>query len=156
IRYVGNPPDAQDVTQAVFILLIRKISGLRNRTTLTGWLYETTRLTSRQFLRAKSRQQLREQEACMESIPGQLDNEIAWKQVAPILEEAMTRLNEKERTLLALRFFENKTIAETAGLLGMEEWATRKRVTRAVEKLQRFFSKRGVNSTAEAITGAIS
>ena len=155
-RFVGNSPDAQDVTQAVFVILIRKISGLRQRNTLTGWLYETTRLTSRQFLRTKSRQQAREQEAYMQSVLQQPDNEIVWKQVAPVLEEAMTRLNEKERMLLALRFFENKTLAETAALLGIEEWAARKRASRAVEKLQKFFFKRGINSTAEASTSSIS
>jgi uncharacterized protein (TIGR03435 family) len=155
-RYVGNPPDAQDVTQAVFVIFNKKISGLRNRATLTGWLYETTRLTSRQFLRTRGRQQSREQEAYMQSVLQQPDNEIVWRQVAPVLEEAMARLSEKERALLALRFFENKTISETAALLGIAEWAARKRATRAVEKLQKFFSKRGVSCTAQAITGAIS
>jgi RNA polymerase sigma factor (sigma-70 family) len=156
MRYVGNPSDAQDVTQAVFVIFNKKMGGLRQRTTLTGWFYETTRLASRQFLRTKRRQQSREQEAYMQSAPQQADNEIVWRQVAPVLEDAMTRLSEKERTLLALRFFQNKTIAETAALLGVEEWAARKRASRAVEKLQKFFSKRGVSSTTEAITGAIS
>ncbi len=80
----------------------------------------------------------------------------AWKQIAPLLEEAMTRLNEKERTLLALRFFENKSGAETAAILGIQEWAAHKRLNRAVEKLRKFFLKQGVTSTTTAIVGAIS
>lgn len=155
-RFTGNSSDAQDVTQAVFVILHKKISDLRQRKTLTGWLYETTRLTAHQFLRTRSRQQTRDHEAYMESILQQPNNETVWKQVAPVLEEAMARLNEKDRTLLALRFFENKTLAETAALLGIEEWAARKRASRVVEKLQKFFSLRGINSTAEAITGALS
>ena len=38
LRYVGNSPDAQDVTQAVFIILAQKATSLRQRTALTGWL----------------------------------------------------------------------------------------------------------------------
>src|ERR1022692_762162 len=67
LRYAGNSPDAQDVTQAVFIVLAKKSAGLRQRTALTGWLYETTRFTARQFLRTRVRQQARDQEAYMQS-----------------------------------------------------------------------------------------
>jgi hypothetical protein len=84
------------------------------------------------------------------------DTSGVWGQVAPILEEAMSHLNQKERTLLALRFFENKTAAETAALLGIREGAAHKRAARALEKLRRFFLNRGVDSTAVTIAGAIS
>ena len=156
VRHVGNSQDAQDVAQAVFVILIRKAASLRHRTTLTGWLYETTRLSARQLLRTRARQQAREQEAYMQSTLNEPDTGDVWKQLAPILEEAMTRLTEKERTLLALRFFENKSAAETAALLGIQEWAARKRASRAVEKLRRFFYQRGVAVPAAILTSAIS
>jgi hypothetical protein len=57
---------------------------------------------------------------------------------------------------LALRFFENKTGAETAAALGIQEWAARKRVDRAVEKLRAFFARRGVSLSAAALVSALS
>ena len=68
----------------------------------------------------------------------------------------MSRLRAADRELLALRFYENKTGAEAAALLGIGAAAAHKRTSRALEKLQSFFAKRGVNSTAAAIAENIS
>lgn len=79
-----------------------------------------------------------------------------WRQMAPHLEAAMTRLGTADRALLALRFYENKSGAEAAALLGIREAVAHKRTARALEKLRKFFSKRGVNSTTTLIAGEIS
>ena len=155
-RYAGNSQDAQDVTQAVFIVLAKKAASLRHRKTLTGWLYETTRFTGARILRSQIRRRTREQEAFMQSTLNNSETDGVWGQVGPLLEKGMSRLGEDERALMALRYFENKSAAETAALLGIQEWAAHKRTARALEKLRKFFAKRGVGSTTAAIAGAIS
>src|SRR5579863_800089 len=132
LRFAGDSEDAQDVAQAVFILLAQRAGSLRERSSLTGWLYETTRFTAMKFLRTRARRAAREHEAVAQSVLNDKNCENLWQRLEPLLEEAMSRLSEKDRELIALHFFENKNHAETAAALGIAEWATRKRVARAV------------------------
>ena len=80
----------------------------------------------------------------------------AWRQIAPLLDDAMGRLGEKDRNAIVLRFFENKNLAEVGAALGASEDAAKMRVNRALEKLRKFFTKRGVAYSAAIIAGAVS
>jgi len=150
LRSAGNPNAAEEITQAVFIILARKARSLSPRTILSGWLYQTARLTAANFLRAEIRRQHREQEAYMQSLLNEPEPDV-WPQIAPLLDAAMTGLGEKDRNAIVLRFFENKSLGEVGSALGASEDAAKMRVNRALEKLRKFFSKRGIVLSAPLI-----
>src|ERR1017187_8249522 len=155
LRKTGDPNAAEEIIQAVFIILAKKASRLSPRTILSGWLYQAARLTSASFLRTEIRRARREQEAYMQSLANETEPEL-WPQMAPLLEDAMGWLGEKDRNAIALRFFEGKSFQEIGTAFGASENAAKKRVAHALEKLHRYFSKRGVSSTTAIIAGAIS
>jgi len=153
LRQARNPSHAEEVTQAVFMLLARKAKSLSPKTVLSGWLYQAARLTTASLIKREIRRQRREQEVYMQTLTE--PDAALWEQISPLLDEAMGRLCEKDRNAIVLRFFENKPPQEVAAALQLNEVTARKRVSRALEKLRKLFAKRGIVSTGETLAGAI-
>jgi RNA polymerase sigma factor (sigma-70 family) len=154
-RFTGNAHHAEEITQAVFIILARKAGKLSPRVVLSGWLYQVARLTSANFMKREIRRQRREQEAYMQSALNE-PHDNAWHAIAPLLDDAMGKLGQTDRDAVVLRYFENKSAAEIGAALQMNEETARRRVNRALEKLHRYFKQRGISSTTTGIAGAIS
>jgi len=155
LRQVGNPAQAEEITQAVFVILARKAARLRPDAVLAAWLHETARHVATSFLRGEIRRRRREQEAYMQSTLQPSSDESAWEQLAPLLDEAIGRLRTADRDVVALRYFQNKSAHEIAAALNIGEDAVKKRLSRAVEKLRLDFYKRGINVSTAALSGAV-
>jgi RNA polymerase sigma factor (sigma-70 family) len=155
LRHTRNVHQAEEITQAVFVILARKSRHLGRRVILSGWLYQTARLTALTFIRSEIRRARREQEAYMQTSSNENEPN-SWTQIAPLLDAAMADLNETDRHAVVLRFFDGGSMREVGAVLGVNEDAAKKRVNRAVERLQNFFHRRGITSTTAAITEAIS
>ena len=69
LREVHDPEQAQDVTQAVFLLLARTAPSFRSRTALSGWLFRTARFASQNARTREVRRRKYEEKAAMEMHP---------------------------------------------------------------------------------------
>ncbi len=154
LRQVRNSHLAEEVSQAVFILLARKAKSLGPETILSGWLCRTARNIAANTIRTEHRRQFREQKSQMQSLLNEPDSD-TWKQIAPLLDEALNSLGEKEHDAVVLRFFDGRELKQVGAAMGTTEDAARMQVNRAVEKLRKFFSKKGVSVSEGLIAGVI-
>lgn len=167
LREVGDVTLAEDTTQVVFLLLSQKAHTLSRETVLAGWLFQTARFAALNARRQeKMRQQRLEQvaEALRSQAKGETvsahaameTDEALWAQVEEVLHEAMGKLSDADRNAVLLRCFEDRSLRETGQALGISEDAARKRVARALEKLRRYFTHRGVTLSTAVLTALLS
>ncbi|MGO8677761.1 MAG: RNA polymerase sigma factor [Limisphaerales bacterium] len=149
----GDTHWAEDVTQTVFVRLSHNARRLARESSLGGWLHRETCFAAGKSLRSERRRRTRElQAALMNSRDDHAQPNL--EQVAPLLDDAINRLGNADRTAILLRFFEQRDFRSVGQALGSNEDAARKRVNRALDKLQVMLRRRGLALSASAL-GAV-
>jgi len=158
-RIGGDTHHAEEIAQTVFTRVAQKSAALSRHPAINAWLHTATRYAAADFVRREQRRRARE--LAVHSLdpdmhapapdphtPATAD----WEKFRPELDTALDQLRETDRTAILLRFFENHTFPAIAEKLHLTEEAARKRTDRALEKLRTHLARRGLTSTAAALT----
>jgi RNA polymerase sigma factor (sigma-70 family) len=156
-RQVRDEHLAQDITQAVFILLSQKAAAIRNPAALPAWLLKTTHHVAANALRTQRRRTNHEKEAAaMTPLVVEPHQHTMSQQIADLLDEALAHLRERDRCAIVLRFLEGKSIAQVGNSMGITQAAAQQRVTRALTRLRQLFARHGVQTAADALPETLS
>lgn len=150
-RQLGDASLADDVTQAVFLVLMRKAGSIRRPELLAGWLMKVTRYCVLNARRAERRRTTHETRAAMmspEAIPAVA---APVNDVRPLIDGAISKLGDVDRTVVTLSILESRPVEYVATALQMNPWAIRKRLTRAIKKLRASLSAAGVALSVDAL-----
>ena len=140
---IAPPALAEDITQAVFLLLAQRAHTLRNPQLLPAWLLKVTHYCAADARRAASRRKHHEQKAAAMATPF-TTTPPSPDPLEPHLDTALQSLSPPDRTALLLRFYNDHSLAQIAASLNVSEEAAKKRVARALEKLRKIFLRKGL------------
>jgi RNA polymerase sigma factor (sigma-70 family) len=144
-RLLGDGHDAEDAFQATFLVLVRKAAGLRNPDRVACWLYGVARQTAVRMRALRARQGSREKQVPTLPERASPDPE-PGSDLAPILDEELSRLPDKYRAVLILCDLQEKPRGEVARQLGCPEGTVAGRLARARALLADRLTRRGVTT----------
>jgi len=144
LRRVGNRELAEDVTQAVFIVLEAKSKSLANGNgAMSQWLLRCVRFASANAVKIESRRQRHESSAAQNAhratdgaCSANPTDVLIWHEIAQQLDDAVLKLPTTDRQAILLRYFEDRPIEQIAASMNLTEGAVRQRLSRATEKLR--------------------
>jgi RNA polymerase sigma factor (sigma-70 family) len=146
-RVLQQLQDAEDAFQATFLLLARNSHAIGNRESAAGWLHETAYRMAQNARRARLRRQRHEGRA-RTMRPANPVWEATWREVQVVLDDELRRLPAVYREVFVLCSLENRSAAQAAKILCIQEGTVRSRLSRARARLQQALRRRGVSLTA--------
>lgn len=154
-RRLAAPDQADDVAQQVFTLLARKARSLPSDVILSGWLYRTTCLVAGDQNRSDHRRLQREHQSVTAMNDAQSQSDSTWREIQPLLDEAMTCLTERDRDAVVLRYFEDRSLKEVGDAMGISPDAAQKRLSRSLERLRESLARKHRVISPAALAAAI-
>ncbi|HOX07312.1 MAG TPA: sigma-70 family RNA polymerase sigma factor [Planctomycetota bacterium] len=153
MRRLGKREDAEDASQAVFLILARRAGAVDSKN-LASWLHGTCLRASSMVARARQRRAHHEEEAAAmgRTVAGAVPAE--WAEARQRLDGEIAELPGKLREAVSRHYLAGQSHAELARELGVPEGTVASRVSAGLERLRQRMAQRGAVLSA-AMLGSL-
>ena len=150
-RVLGREEDARDVCQDTFLRAYRALPGFKGQAKFSSWLYRIALNLCRDWIR-------RQQRAPVSQIPEDVDpaellaereptesieDLVARRELSAVVEEAMAKLPDEQRTAIILKEYHGMTFQEIADLQGCPLSTVKTRLYQGLSVLRRQLERQG-------------
>lgn len=153
-RRLLNYHDAEDAFQATFLILFRKAASIRRRELLANWLYGVAHQTALQARRAAARRSAREKQVSVMADQAAAEPD-PRHELNLLLDQELSCLPARYRTVIVLCDLEGKTRKEVAGLLGVPEGTVAGWLARGRTMLAKRLRRQGLTISGVALASVL-
>ena len=133
---ISSAQDAEDLTADVFVKVFEKLSSFdESKASLSTWIYTITRNTLTDYFR--TRKVFSEIPETLEDYAS-VEDDVCNAEMLEVLAKALETLDERERDIIILRFYEGKTLKKITAQMGISYAYGKVLQNKAFEKLRKF------------------
>jgi RNA polymerase sigma factor (sigma-70 family) len=154
-RVLRDYHDAEDAFQATFLVFVRKAASVASRELLANWIYGVAHQTALKARATAARRKERERQVTEMPEPAAAEQDF-WRDLQPLLDEELSRLPDKYRSVIVLCDLEEKTRKQAARQLGCPEGTVGGWLARARVMLAKRLAQRGVALSGGALAAVLS
>jgi RNA polymerase sigma-70 factor (ECF subfamily) len=144
-RTIGREEDARDVCQETFLRAFRALPRFRGQAKFSSWLYQIALNLCRDWIRRERRIALVQppedtdlMDLAVAAEPSEsIEDLVARRDLARVVERAMARLPEEQRTAIVLKEYHGLTFQEIADLVGCPLSTVKTRLYHGLSVLRR-------------------
>ncbi|MEW6623059.1 MAG: sigma-70 family RNA polymerase sigma factor [Bacillota bacterium] len=148
--FTSNPQDVEDLTQIVFLKVIKNIKSFRRcKGKFSTWIYTIARNTALNFVSQKQSQKYHDANPILNNSDHIPENRMLEQEKIEAIRSAINRLKENQKTALYLREYQQYSYQEIAKILDCSEGAVKQLLFRARQGLMKqlvpYFAKEGMD-----------
>ena len=125
--YVRNENDAMDIVQESAYKVMKEYKNLKKEEYLNTWIYRIVINTALDFIRKRKKEVVGVEDYAESYEDVYIDFDVM---------DSLNRLDEKERAIIILRFFEEQKLGDIAEITGDNVSTVKSKLYRALKKLK--------------------